>query len=61
MKPNNIIEVVKATTHGEWLAEYQNGFKSKNKIHKNKKKYNRKNLPKMEGSFYNIIFFTTYK
>jgi len=38
----HIIEVVKATTHGEWLKTHQNGFKNVNKIFKSKKHYNRK-------------------
>ena len=38
----DIIEYVKASSHGEWLANKDNGFKSKHKIHKSKKSYTRK-------------------
>jgi len=48
MKKNlkHIKDYVNANKHGEWLAEFHNGFKSIHKIHKSKKKYNRKNKHK---------------
>jgi len=41
-----ILEYVKASSHGEWLANDDNRFKSKHKIHKSKKYYSRKSKHK---------------
>lgn len=38
----NIIAYVKASSHGEWLANDDNSFKSVKKVHKSKKTYSRK-------------------
>jgi len=37
-------DILKATRHGEWLAnnEFECGFVSKHKVHKSKKNYTRK-------------------
>jgi len=39
---DHITEYVKASSHGEWMANDDNSFKSKHKIHKSKKNYSRK-------------------
>ena len=43
MKNNkHITKYVKASSHGEWMANNDNGFESNHKIHKSKKNYSRK-------------------